>query len=99
MVMLIIVSILAWQVISIGYSTFSGEIDGIAVTTNVHDGDTFHIDSNFNGSNTIRLADINASELGQPKSFIIERINAKFLDALAIIMFNFSSVGILGILS
>ena len=47
----------------------SGEIDGVAVVTNVHDGDTFYIDVEFNGSNIIRLADINASELGQPNSY------------------------------
>lgn len=46
----------------------SGEIDGTAVVTRVHDGDTFYIDRDFYGSNTIRLADINTPELGEPKS-------------------------------
>jgi len=53
--------------ISVAYS-YSGEIDATAVVTEVHDGDTFYIDREVNGSDTIRLADINASELGQPKS-------------------------------
>jgi hypothetical protein len=100
MVVLIIVSILAWRVISVGYSTFSGEIDGIALTTNVHDGDTFHIDRNFNGSNTIRLADIDASELGQPKSyeardFLIGLVNHKtvYLDIDDKYIFDYHGTG------
>lgn len=47
----------------------SGEIDATAVAVEVHDGDTFHLDRVINGSNTARLADINASELGQPLSY------------------------------
>lgn len=45
-----------------------GEIDATAVAVEVHDGDTFHLDRTINGSNTVRLADVNASELGQPLS-------------------------------
>ena len=46
----------------------SGEIDATAVAVDVHDGDTFYLDRAINGSNTVRLADVNASELGQPLS-------------------------------
>jgi endonuclease YncB( thermonuclease family) len=46
----------------------SGEIDGVAVVTSVHDGDTFRLDRMVKGSDTVRLADVNASELGQPLS-------------------------------
>jgi endonuclease YncB( thermonuclease family) len=43
-------------------------MDATAIAIGVHDGDTFHIDKEFHGSDTIRLADLNASELGQPLS-------------------------------
>jgi endonuclease YncB( thermonuclease family) len=46
----------------------SGEIDNIAIATEVHDGDTFSINKRVNDSITVRLADINAPELGQPLS-------------------------------
>jgi hypothetical protein len=42
----------------------SGEIDATAVAAEVHDGDTFNLDRVINGSNTVRLADVNVSELG-----------------------------------
>jgi len=47
----------------------SGEIDATAVAVKVHDGDTFYLDRVINGSNTVRLADVNAPELGQPLSY------------------------------
>jgi endonuclease YncB( thermonuclease family) len=47
----------------------SGEIDATAVAVKVHDGDTFYLDRVTNGSNTVRLADVNAPELGQPLSY------------------------------
>ena len=47
----------------------SGEIDATAVAVDVHDGDTFRLNRIVNGSDTVRLADVNASELGQPLSF------------------------------
>ena len=56
----------------------SGEIDGVAVVTSVHDGDTFYLDKYFNGTNTVRFADINAAELGQPGSYEAR----DFLDSL-----------------
>jgi endonuclease YncB( thermonuclease family) len=68
-VVLVLASMLILQFITIGYAASSGEIDATAIATSVHDGDTFYIDQEFNGSNTIRLADINASELGQPLSY------------------------------
>lgn len=48
---------------------FSGEIDATAVAVEVHDGDTFYLDRVIKGSSTVRLADVNASELGQPLSY------------------------------
>jgi endonuclease YncB( thermonuclease family) len=47
----------------------SGEIDATAVAVEVHDGDTFHLDRVTNGSDTVRLADVDAPELGQPLSY------------------------------
>jgi endonuclease YncB( thermonuclease family) len=47
----------------------SGEIDATAVAAKVHDGDTFYLNRVINGSNTVRLADVNAPELGQPLSY------------------------------
>jgi endonuclease YncB( thermonuclease family) len=47
----------------------SGEIDASAVAVKVHDGDTFYLNRVTNGSNTVRLADVNAPELGQPLSY------------------------------
>jgi endonuclease YncB( thermonuclease family) len=46
-----------------------GEIDATAVVVKVHDGDTFTLDRVTNGSITVRLADVNAPELGQPLSY------------------------------
>jgi len=64
----LLITLLALQSFVLVVHASSGEIDGVAVVTSVHDGDTFYIDREFHGSSTIRLADINASELGQPKS-------------------------------
>ena len=47
----------------------SGEIDATAVAVSVHDGDTFTLNRVTNGSNKVRLADVNAPELGQSLSY------------------------------
>jgi endonuclease YncB( thermonuclease family) len=60
---------LVLQVATIGCAASSGEIDAAAIAVSVHDGDTFNLDRDINSSNTVRLADINASELGQPLSY------------------------------
>jgi hypothetical protein len=64
----LLITLLTLQSFVLVIHASSGEIDGVAVVTGVHDGDTFYIDREFHGSDTIRLADINASELEQPKS-------------------------------
>jgi len=66
---LVLVSVLVLELITVGYGASSGEIDATAIAISVHDGDTFNLDRNINGSSTVRLADINASELGQPLSY------------------------------
>jgi endonuclease YncB( thermonuclease family) len=79
---------------------YSGEIDGIAVVTSVNDGDTFYIDRSFNGSGAIRLADINASELGQPlfnesKNFLEQLVLGKtvYLDIDDLYTFDYHGTG------
>jgi endonuclease YncB( thermonuclease family) len=67
--LLVLESVLLLQFASVSYGISSGRIDATAIASGVHDGDTFYIDREFYGSNTIRLADINASELGQPLSY------------------------------
>jgi len=68
-VLLVLAFVLILQFTSVGYEIFPGMIDAAAIGTSVHDGDTFSIDREIHGSDTIRLADINASELGQPLSY------------------------------
>lgn len=80
--------------------SFSGEIDGTAVATTVHDGDTFNIDRDFHSSHTIRLADINASELGQPLSYeardyLIQLVRGRsvYLDIDDVYIYDYSGTG------
>jgi endonuclease YncB( thermonuclease family) len=80
--------------------SFSGEIDGTAVVTSVHDGDTFNIDRDFHGSHIIRLADINASELGQPLSYeardyLARLVQGKsvYLDIDDVYIYDYSGTG------
>jgi micrococcal nuclease len=79
---------------------FSGEIDATAVVVNVHDGDTFTLDRAVNGSTKVRLADINAPELGQPLSneardfldgLVLSRI--VYLDIDDIYVYDYSGTG------
>ena len=79
---------------------FSGEIDATAVVVDVHDGDTFHLDRIVNGSNTIRMADINASELGQPlfyeaRDFLSGLVLHKtvYLDIDDVYVYDYSGTG------
>jgi hypothetical protein len=65
----VLAPMLLLQFTGIGYGSSSGKIDATAIALSVHDGDTFRIDREFHGSDTIRLADIDASELGQPLSY------------------------------
>jgi len=81
-------------------SAFSGEIDATAVAVDVHDGDTFRLDRIVNGSDTVRLADVNASELGQPLSyeardFLKGLVFAKsvFLDIDDIYVYDYGGTG------
>lgn len=99
-VILVLASILFLQFITIGYGASSGEIDATAIATSVHDGDTFYIDKEFHGSDTIRLADINASELGQPlsveaRNFLSDLVYQKtvYLDIDDVYIFDYSGTG------
>jgi endonuclease YncB( thermonuclease family) len=65
----IIVALLLTTLFVVRCGAFSGKIDATAVAVSVHDGDTFRLDRILNGSDTVRLADVNASELGQPLSY------------------------------
>jgi endonuclease YncB( thermonuclease family) len=65
----VIVAVILSPVFLVCCYSSSGEIDAIAVAVDVHDGDTFNLDRIINGSDTVRLADIDASELGQPLSY------------------------------
>lgn len=67
-VAVIVAMILSQSFLVCGYAS-SREIDATAVAVKVHDGDTFYLDRVIKGSSTVRLADINASELGQPLSY------------------------------
>jgi endonuclease YncB( thermonuclease family) len=78
----------------------SGEIDATAVAIEVHDGDTFYLDRVINGSNTVRLADVNAPELGQSLSyeardFLKELLLAKtvYLDIDDIYIYDYRGTG------
>jgi endonuclease YncB( thermonuclease family) len=70
------------------------------MATSVHDGDTFYIDKEFHGSDTIRLADLNASELGQPlsveaRNFLSNLVYQKtvYLDIDDVYTFDYSGTG------
>jgi endonuclease YncB( thermonuclease family) len=96
----VLVSMLVLQFITVGYGASSGEIDATAIATSVHDGDTFHIDREFHGSDTIRLADLNASELGQPlsveaRNFLSSLVYQKmvYLDIDDLYIFDYSGAG------
>ncbi len=65
---LILFLVLSSQFLILNAKCYSGEIDAIVIVTGVHDGDTFYINRKLNGSNTIRLADVDTAELGQPNS-------------------------------
>jgi endonuclease YncB( thermonuclease family) len=67
-VVAIVAMILSQSFIACCYAS-SRKIDATAVAVKVHDGDTFYLDRVIKGSSTVRLADINASELGQPLSY------------------------------
>jgi endonuclease YncB( thermonuclease family) len=93
-------SVLVLQVATIGCAASSGEIDATAIAASVHDGDTFNLDRNINGSSTVRLADINASELGQPLSieatdFLKGLVLSKtvYLDIDDIYVYDYSGTG------
>ena len=80
--------------------SFSGEIDGAAVASSVHDGDTFSLDMDFYGSHTVRLADINASELGQPlsyeaRNYLIQLVRGKsvYLDIDDVYIYDYYGTG------
>lgn len=99
-VLLFLASILFLQIITISCGASSGEIDATAIATSVHDGDTFYIDKEFHGSDTIRLADINASELGQPlsveaKNFLSDLVYQKtvYLDIDDVYIFDYTGTG------
>jgi endonuclease YncB( thermonuclease family) len=67
-VAVIVAMILGPSFLVCSYASF-GEIDATAVAVGVHDGDTFNLDRLIDGSDTVRLADVDASELGQPLSY------------------------------
>ena len=78
----------------------SGEIDCVAVVTSVHDGDTFRLDRMVKGSDTVRLADVNASELGQPLSieardYLSELVYGKtvYLDIDDVYIYDYRGTG------
>lgn len=78
----------------------SGEIDATAVAVSVHDGDTFNIERVTNDSDTVRLADVDATELGQPLSyeardFLKELVLAKtvYLDIDDIYIYDYRGTG------
>jgi len=96
----IIVALVLMAPILVRCSAFSGEIDATAVAVDVHDGDTFRLDRIVNGSYTVRLADLNASELGQPLSyeardFLRSLVLAKsvFLDIDDIYVYDYGGTG------
>ena len=100
LVAFIVISMFVSGLVHIGCSVFSGEIDATAVATSVHDGDTFHIDRQFYGSETIRLADINASEEGQPnfteaRDFLKQLVSGQtvYLDIDDKYTFDYSGAG------
>jgi endonuclease YncB( thermonuclease family) len=81
-------------------NAFSGEVEAIAVAVEVHDGDTFRLNKFINGSITVRLADIDAPELGQPLSseateFLKGLVLAKtvYLDIDDVYMYDYSGTG------
>jgi endonuclease YncB( thermonuclease family) len=85
--------------VSFAYA-FSGEIDGTAVATTVHDGDTFNIDTEFHISHTVRLADVDASELGQHLSYeaidyLIQLVRGKsvYLDIDDVYIYDYYGTG------
>ena len=78
----------------------SGEIDATAVAVSVHDGDTFNIERVTNDSDTVRLADVDATELGQPLSyeardFLKELVLSKtvYLDIDDIYIYDYRGTG------
>jgi endonuclease YncB( thermonuclease family) len=99
-VSLVLATLLVLLLAVVGCASSLGEIDATAIATGVHDGDTFYIDREFSGSHTVRLADINASELGQPlsmetKNFLSALIYQKtvFLDIDDVYTFDYSGTG------
>jgi endonuclease YncB( thermonuclease family) len=97
---MIVVALILTALIQAYCYGFSGEINATAVAVAVHDGDTFRLDRNVNGSDTVRLADINASELGQPLSyeardFLKGLVLAKtvYLDIDNIYVYDYSGTG------
>jgi len=98
--LLVLASMLLLQFASVGYGVSSGKVDVTAIASSVHDGDTFSSDREFHGSDTIRLADIDASELGQPLSyeardFLSELVcnNTVYLDVDDVYTFDYRGIG------
>jgi endonuclease YncB( thermonuclease family) len=99
-VILFLECMLVLQFVTIAIAASSGEIDATSMATSVHDGDTFYIDKEFHGSDTIRLADLNASELGQPlsveaRNFLSNLVYQKtvYLDIDDVYTFDYSGTG------
>ena len=99
-VFLIIVGTLLTSSIMVGCHGFSGEIDATAVAVYVYDGDTFRLDKAVNGSDRVRLADIDASEYGRPlyveaKNFLIGLVLNKtvYLDIDDVYVYDYSGTG------
>jgi len=98
-VVVIVAMILSPSFLACCYAS-SGDIDATAVAVEVHDGDTFSLDRVVNGSSTVRLADVDASELGQPLSieardFLKELVLAKtvYLDIDDIYIYDYRGAG------
>jgi len=98
--MMIVTLIILTTLLLVCCYAFSGEIDATAVVVDVHDGDTFYLDRIVNGSNTIRMADINASELGQPlfyeaRDFLSGLVLHKtvYLDIDDVYVYDYSGTG------
>ena len=96
----VIVAMILSQSFMVCCNASSVEIDATAVAVEVHDGDTFYLDRVIKSSTTVRLADINAPELGQPLSYeardlLKELVLTKtvYLDVDDIYVYDYSGTG------
>ena len=98
--LLVLASMLLLHFASVCFGVSSGKVDVTAIASSVHDGDTFSTDREFHGSDTIRLADIDASELGQPLSYEARDFlsglvyhNTVYLDVDDVYTFDYRGIG------